>query len=169
MLILFFGVLFFILLQRLFSLQIIHGQEYADNFNLSITRERTIKSTRGNIRDRNGQLLAYNQLSYSITLEDNGTYDTTREQNLTLNHVAYELLKIFQKHEESTDISFYIDLDSNGEYTFTASGFTLNRFKADVYGEAEIDSLEDDEINATAQEMMDYMCSEKRFGLASNY
>ena len=52
-LILFFSVLFFILLQRLFSLQIIHGQEYADNFNLSITRERTIKSTRGNIRDRN--------------------------------------------------------------------------------------------------------------------
>lgn len=168
MLILFFSVLFFILLQRLFSLQIIHGQEYADNFNLSITRERTIKSTRGNIRDRNGQLLAYNQLSYSITLEDNGTYDTTREQNLTLNHVAYELLKILQKHEESTDISFYIDLDSNGAYTFTASGFTLNRFKADVYGEAEIDSLEDDEINATAQEMMDYMCSEQRFGLVNN-
>lgn len=160
--------LFAILLQRLFSLQIIHGQEYADNFNLSITRERTIKSTRGNIRDRNGQLLAYNQLSYSVTLEDNGTYDTTREQNLTLNHVAYELLQILQKHEESTDISFYIDLDDNGEYVYTASGFTLNRFKADVYGEAEIDSLEEDELNATAQELMDYMCSEERFALVNN-
>ena len=163
-----FIALFAILLQRLFSLQIIHGQEYADNFNLSITRERTIKSTRGNIRDRNGQLLAYNQLSYSVTLEDNGTYDTTREQNLTLNHVAYELLQILQNHGESTDISFYIELNDNGEYEYTASGFTLNRFKADVYGEAEIDSLEDDEINATAQELMDYMCSEKRFGLVNS-
>ena len=168
MLVLLFAVLFFILLQRLFSLQIIHGQEYADNFNLSITRERTIKSTRGNIRDRNGQLLAYNQLSYSVTLEDNGTYDSTREQNLTLNYVAYELLKILQNNGESTDISFYIDIDDNGEYVFTASGFTLNRFKADVYGEAEIDALKDDQINATAQEMMDYMCSEDRFGLVNN-
>ena len=168
MLVLLFAVLFFILLQRLFSLQIIHGQEYADNFNLSITRERTIKSTRGNIRDRNGQLLAYNQLSYSVTLEDNGTYDSTREQNLTLNYVAYELLKILQNNGESTDISFYIDIDDNGEYVFTASGFTLNRFKADVYGEAEIDALKDDQINATAQEMMDYMCGEDRFGLVNN-
>ena len=65
--------LFAILLQRLFSLQIIHGQEYADNFNLSITRERTIKSTRGNIRDRNGQLLAHNQLYYEVTLVAKGT------------------------------------------------------------------------------------------------
>ena len=168
MLVLLFAVLFFILLQRLFSLQIIHGHEYADNFNLSITRERTIKSTRGNIRDRNGQLLAYNQLSYSVTLEDNGTYDSTREQNLTLNYVAYELLKILQNNGESTDISFYIDIDDNGEYVFTASGFTLNRFKADVYGEAEIDALKDDQINATAQEMMDYMCGEDRFGLVNN-
>lgn len=168
MLVLLFAVLFFILLQRLFSLQIIHGQEYADNFNLSITRERTIKSTRGNIRDRNGQLLAYNQLSYSVTLEDNGTYDSTREQNLILNYVAYELLKILQNNGESTDISFYIDIDDNGEYVFTASGFTLNRFKADVYGEAEIDALKDDQINATAQEMMDYMCGEDRFGLVNN-
>ena len=168
MLVLLFAVLFFILLQRLFSLQIIHGQEYADNFNLSITRERTIKSTRGNIRDRNGQLLAYNQLSYSVTLEDNGTYDSTREQNLTLNYVAYELLKILQNNGESTDISFYIDIDDNGEYVFTVSGFTLNRFKADVYGEAEIDALKDDQINATAQEMMDYMCGEDRFGLVNN-
>lgn len=167
-LVLLFAVLFFILIQRLFSLQIIHGQEYADNFNLSITRERTIKSTRGNIRDRNGQLLAYNQLSYSVTLEDNGTYDSTREQNLTLNYVAYELLKILQNNGESTDISFYIDIDENGEYVFTASGFTLNRFKADVYGEAEIDNLKDNQINATAQEMMDYMCGEKRFGLVNN-
>ena len=167
-LILFFSGLFFILLQRLFSLQIIHGQEYADNFNLSITRERTIKSTRGNIRDRNGQLLAYNQLSYSITLEDNGTYGSTREQNLTLNHVAYEVLKILQEHGESTDITFYIALNDKGEYEYTASGFTLNRFKADVYGEAEIDNLKDEEINATAGELMDYMCSEKRFGLVNN-
>ena len=59
---------------RLFSLQIIHGQEYADNFSIMTTKTRTLKSTRGNIYDRNGQVLASNELSYSITLEDSGDY-----------------------------------------------------------------------------------------------
>ena len=74
--------LFFILLQRLFVLQIIKGEEYATNFNLTTTKTRTIKSTRGNIRDRNGELLAHNQLAYSVIIEDNGTYDSTREKIL---------------------------------------------------------------------------------------
>lgn len=82
-----FAVMFFILLQRLFVLQIIKGEEYATNFNLTTTKTRTIKSTRGNIRDRNGELLAHNQLAYSVIIEDNGTYDSTREKNLTLKHV----------------------------------------------------------------------------------
>ena len=42
-----FAVMFFILLQRLFVLQIIKGEEYATNFNLTTTKTRTIKSTRG--------------------------------------------------------------------------------------------------------------------------
>ena len=59
-LILVFCILFGVLLQRLFSLQIIHGKEYAENFNLSITKERTLKGIRGIIFDRNGKPLAYN-------------------------------------------------------------------------------------------------------------
>lgn len=41
-------------------------------------KERTLSSTRGNIYDRNGNLLAYNELAYSITIEDNGTYSSTK-------------------------------------------------------------------------------------------
>ena len=48
-LILVFVLLSLVLLQRLFYLQVIHGQEYADNFSLQTTRTRTLKSTRGNI------------------------------------------------------------------------------------------------------------------------
>ena len=53
--ILVFCAMFAVLIQRLFSLQILHGEEYAENFNLSITKERTLKGTRGNILDRNGK------------------------------------------------------------------------------------------------------------------
>ena len=67
-----------ILIVRLFQLQIVNGEEYADNFTILSTKERQLKSTRGNIYDCNGKLLAYNELSNSVTLEDNGTYDSTR-------------------------------------------------------------------------------------------
>ena len=59
-LIIIFLFMFFVLIQKLFSLQIIHGQEYADNFSIMTTKTRTLKSTRGNIYDRNGNVLASN-------------------------------------------------------------------------------------------------------------
>ena len=65
-------LLFSVLIFRMFQLQIIKGAEYQDNYTLKIVRERTLNSTRGNILDRNGEVLAYNELAYSITIEDNG-------------------------------------------------------------------------------------------------
>ena len=159
--------MFFILLQRLFTLQIIKGEEYASNFNLTTTKTRTIKSTRGNIRDRNGELLAHNQLAYSIIIEDNGTYDSNRKKNLTLNYVAYSISNILRKNGESVDVTFHIVLDENGEYAFDAADFTLNRFKADIYGQAKIDNLKEEERKASPEKMITDLCSEDRFGLVN--
>ena len=66
------------LLVRLFQLQIVQGEEYSENFTIMTTRERRLKSTRGNIYDRNGNLIAYNELSNSVTFEDSGRYSSTR-------------------------------------------------------------------------------------------
>ena len=131
----------------------------------SITKERTLKGTRGIIYDRNGKPLAYNQLSYSVILEDNGTYETTRERNLTLNHIAYEVINILKKHNEALSVDFHIVLDEEGNYAFDTTGFNLNRFKADVYGQANIEKLKKEELNATPDKMIADMSNEKRFGL----
>ena len=56
------------LLQRIFFLQIVNGKEYEEKYSLTIEKERTISGTRGNIFDRNGKLLAYNDLSYTVTI-----------------------------------------------------------------------------------------------------
>lgn len=154
----------FILLQRLFTLQIINGQEYADNFTLRTTKERTIKSTRGNIYDRNGNILARNELSYSVTLEDSGTYDTTRERNLSLNSEIHKLIKLLEENGDKIDHDFHIVLGENGDYMFDATDFTLDRFRADIYGHLLIDELKEEEKNATANEIMDYL-SIDRFAL----
>ena len=84
----------FILVRELFDLQIIQGQDYIQKFETRTTKTRVIKSTRGNIYDCNGKVLASNVLSYSLTLEDNGSYTSTREKNLTLNGTAYRVLQI---------------------------------------------------------------------------
>lgn len=50
-----------------------------------ITREQTMPGTRGSIYDRNGELLAYNELVYSVAIEDSGSYGTRAERNQALN------------------------------------------------------------------------------------
>ena len=90
-------------------------------------------------------------LSYSLTFEDNGTYDSTRQKNLTLNGVAYKVLKILAENGDQLSNSFHIKLDKDGNYAFDVEeGFTLSRFKADIYGHALIDDLTEDEAAAKA-------------------
>ena len=70
-----FCVLSAVLLQRVFYLQIVKGQNYTDKYELQIQKTKEVEGTRGNIYDRNGVLLAYNELAYSVTIQDNGDYE----------------------------------------------------------------------------------------------
>ena len=152
-----FAALSMVLIHRLFSLQIIHGQEYADNFSIMTTKTRTLKSTRGNIYDRNGQVLASNELSYSITLEDSGDYANNTEKNRSLNGEIYKIIQIIESNGDSISSDFRISVDSSGNYSYDVEGTTLSRFKADVYGHSYIDDLTTEEANASAQQMVEDM------------
>ena len=165
-LLLVFGSLSFVLFRQLFDLQIIQGENYKSEFQTRTTKKRVIKSTRGKIFDRNGKELAKNILSYSVTFEDNGSYETTREKNLTLNGVAYRVLQILKENKDSLSNTFHILLDENGNYVFDVDeGFTLNRFRADIYGHPLIDDLKKEEKNATADEIVAYLSGEKGFSI----
>ncbi len=154
------------LVRQLFELQIIQGQDYISKFESRITKKRVIKSTRGNIYDKNGEELATNVLAYSVTFEDNGTYDSTRDKNLTLNGIAYRVLKILESNGDSISHNFHIVLDNDGNYQFDVEeGFTLNRFRADIYGEALIDNLTKKQKSATADQMMDYLVGSSGFSI----
>ncbi len=166
-------LLFAILLQRVFSLQIVHGQEYADEYTLLIEKEQTTTGTRGNISDRNGKLLAYNELSYTVTIEDSGTdYSNSREKNASLNNEIYELIEIIERNGDSIVSDFSITLNEQGEFEFTVSGTSLQRFRADVYGYQTIDELSEnqhklgyEESEATAQQVVDFLRSDDMFGI----
>ena len=62
--------------------------------------------------------------------------------------------------------SFHIVADKNGEYAFdVAEGFTLNRFRADIYGQALIDDLKDEQKTATADQMMEFLTGSEKFSI----
>ena len=155
------------LIARLFSLQIVHGEEYADNFEVQITRTRTLESTRGNFYDRNGKAITQNKLTSSVTLEDNGTYDTTKERVLSLNSEIYKLAKLIEANGDTLDQhSFQIIVDENGNYAFTGSeGTNRDRFRADIYGQRSVDDLTAEQKASSADTLMEYLSGPSRFGL----
>lgn len=164
-LVLVFCVLFVILINRVFYLQIVKGQYYLDNYKLQIRKTREIPGTRGNIYDRNGKLLAYNELAYSITIEDNITADTRDEKNKLLNEILGKIIKIVESNGDSVINDFGIVLDSAGNYEFSQNNKTLKlRFIADVYGLKTIDKLDEKQKNASAEDIINYLCTDKTYG-----
>lgn len=161
-----FIVMAFILIRQVFELQIIQGENYISEFENRITKTRVLKSTRGNIYDRNGEMVASNILSYSLTFEDNGSYETTREKNLTLNGVAYRVLQILSENGDTLSGDFHIILDENGNYAFdVGEGFALSRFKADIYGHPLIDDLTKEQASATAEDIVNYLTGSDGFSI----
>ena len=162
-----FLAFFGIMMSRIFYLQIINGQNYADSFTMRIKREVSLPGTRGRIYDRNGQVLADNVLSYSVTMEDNGTYKSAREKQSTLNRTVLKVIDIVESHGDNVIGDFGI-VYQNGSYTYTQEGRALLRFKADVYGYSSIDDLKPEEYVATADEMIEYLCGKKKFWISSD-
>ncbi len=150
-------ILFMVLIGRLFFLQIVNGEKYTEKFNLRIKREITLPGTRGNIYDRNGKPLAVNKLAWSVTIEDQGSYASERERELDLNGKIYQLITLLEKHGDSMENALQIRLDKNGNYEFTADGFQLDRFKADVYGRSQIEDLTEEEQAADAEDVVAYL------------
>ncbi len=107
-------VLLIIVLQRLFVLQIVNGEDYLNNYTASIEKEITIEGARGNIYDRNGLLLAHNELSYTITLEDSGNYDSTAQKNEELNDEISRLIDMIEANGDSITNDLYLYMDPNG-------------------------------------------------------
>ena len=157
-----FLTFFGLLLGRVFLLQIINGENYAESFTMKIKKEINIASTRGKIYDRNGEILADNILSYSVTIEDNGTYQSKREKHAALNRIILKVIEIVESHGDKIISDFGI-ICENGRYAFTQEGTALLRFKADIYGRQTIDDLEPKEAAASADQVMEYLCSNKRY------
>ena len=159
-----FSILFFVLVQKLFVLQIVKGEDYLENYTLSIRKTKVIQGTRGNIYDRDGELLATNRLAYSVQIEDNGSYENRTEKNEIMNETINTVINMVEKNGDSVVNDFGITLDEKGNYKFVyAEGTRRSRFVADVYGCRTIEELKEKGLaDSTPQEVMDFLCANIR-------
>lgn len=151
-----FLIMFCVLVGRLFKLQIVEGEEYQDAY--IALAEKVIKtaSTRGNIYDRNGNVLAYNELAYSVTMQDIGAF----KKDADWNSMLYELVTILNKHGETAQGSLELMIDHDGEVAYsTKTEAARKRFLRDLYGLKSVDELTDKDGDApadvTARELFD--------------
>lgn len=149
-----------VLIYRCFDLQIVRGEQYLNDFVLSIEKTRDISSARGNILDRNGYVLAYNELAYSVKIED--VYENTNK-NARMNETIYRLIKLIEKNGDKVITDFKIVIDEDGEFAFSAEGAALTRFLADVYDHTQIggDILTPAEAASTPLEVMQHLSRNK--------
>lgn len=142
-----FVIMFLVLVGQILSLQVKQSFESEEKAEYKSGKIRDVKSTRGNIYDVNGTLLAYNDVSYSVILEDSGLLRTNAEKNAMI----YKLITILDKHEVSMDMSFGIEIDENDKLVFNLSGNALLRFKKNAYGRKSINDLTQEEKDADAE------------------
>lgn len=162
-----FLLLFIIIWIRLFNLQIVKGASYLENFTLMIQKDKSIPASRGMIFDRNGELLAYNELAYSVNIED--VYESGTDKNNVVNNIIYELIKIIESNNDAIVSDFEIILNENNEFEFAVTETTKYRFLADVYGYQTIDELKENfsEYTASAEDVMLYLAGTKKYEIGS--
>ena len=163
-----FGLMFSVLLYRVFYLQIVKSDYYLNNYLQIAERTGTTSGTRGLIYDRNGFPLASNQLAYTVTIEDNLNYKD-EDYDEKLNEIIYNVIRIVEQNGDVLNNDFSIILGTNGEYMYSVASDTARlRFLRDIYGKKSIDELDSDKetlSTSTAEDVMKYLCGKKRFNI----
>ena len=135
-----FTVMFSGLIGTLFRMQILEGDQYQDEYMQMTEQTVTTPGIRGNIYDRNGTPLAYNELAYSVTIQDLGDYPQPEDRNAMI----YRLVTILRRRGETVEGSLEIAIDGDGQMNFTSSSDSARtRFLLNFYGLSSSDQLDD--------------------------
>lgn len=151
-------LMFSSLVVRLFSLQILHGESYQEAYVAMAEKVIRTAGTRGNIYDRNGNVLASNELANNVIFQDVGAYPS----DALLNSMLYRLVVLLNKHNEKPEGNLELGLNDQGELIFTSeTEMGKKRFLRDYYGLQSVDKLDDAQgrypSSITAAELYDRM------------
>ena len=155
-----------VLIYKVFTIQVVKQKDIAEHTVTQDEITRETKATRGNIYDCNGVLLAYNKLSYNVTLQDYKAFDSDEKKNAMI----FRLIKIIESNGGKLFPEFYIEKDKKGNLKFTVEGLAESRFKRDAYMLTSIEKLTTAQRNATASEVFEHLRSgEHMFNISDTY
>lgn len=149
----FLAVFTVICVARLFSLQIVHGDDYKEKAENRLVRAYPIKAPRGEMLDRFGRPMVTNSMGYYVQIQD-----VTNDES-TLNKTLFNLIKIF----EADNIEYFDDFPITGypyKFDFSESeepDEALKKWKKEH-------KLEDFE---SAKEVIEYFFDE--YGISEDY
>ena len=118
-----------ILLVQLFNLQIIHGEEYLQKSSSRLTRENTIVAARGDILDRNGNILAGTFNQYNVEIYK------SKVDTQVLNNTLLSVVNV---------------LESNGDKYKDDFPLRINPIEFTISGEELINWLKNNNLNENA-------------------
>ena len=118
-------LLFFILIIKLFSLQIAKGEYFSQEVNGTALREVEVEASRGTIYDRFGRALAVNNTAYAVSLDPSTGVDN-------LNTVLLDLINVLEKNNEKIVISLPITSTLPHEFLFDGSESQEKRWKENM-------------------------------------
>jgi len=108
----FISVMFIVYILRLIQWQVIDGDKYAQISQNSSTAFIRLSAARGEILDRNGEVLAGNKTAYSVKF--NALTMVSNDRNATL----IKVLTLLESREEKWNDRLPIILDKDGNYIF---------------------------------------------------
>lgn len=118
-------VCFFILVCKLFNLQIIMGEFLQNQITGTTLREITVPAQRGSIYDRYGRPLAVNNSSFTVNIDPSVTVDN-------LNDVLLRLTNLLEENGEEIVDEFPISKEKPYEFLFDGSVTQETRWKKDM-------------------------------------
>ena len=159
-----------ILVGRLFFMQMIDEEKAnVKQDTTSYTKTVPVQSTRGNIYDCKGVLLAYNTLQYNLEMFNSASLSTNSEKN----EAIFSLIKLLRNFHYKREFDFQIALDEYSRPYFTVSDMALLRFKKNVYSLKSVNELTEEQKAATAEEVFNFLRygnkSSKMFQISGTY
>ncbi len=108
-------LLFFILVIRLFTLQIVNGQEYEQSLIATTSKELDVPAARGGIYDRYGRPLAVNTTAYSVQIDSSILLDLSQHRVSLITDLVDTLLQ--QGHTLTDELP----ISADGTFLFEGS------------------------------------------------
>ncbi len=137
----------FIMVFRLFNLQIVNGEKYSQTSEKRLLKETVVKAPRGMIFDRNGVAIAVNRQGYKIDIVKTGI--STAELNEMLLRLAELLEEYDVKYSNSmTKFLTFNPLSFNGKSEKAIKDWQTNENKLNI---------PDKDVKANAVELFEYL------------